>query len=1177
MYRLSARSFAMLCFVSVFFSFLLAIPVSAEKSSASPKVYTGLWHGRVVNYTMVNGRAMYEGDIILGHVDPLPAAGAISNSVGVAYASYLWPKVSGVATVYYEIDPNTDDSANINTAISQFNSDFTGLIQWVAWNAQAPQSPTYVYISLTGSASGVCEAEEGYQPTFTQPQPMGGASNCTVGTILHEMGHVIGLWHEQSRSDRNSYVTVNYNNVIKGSWPYFEMVGDNAQNLTLYDYASVMEYPAFSFSRNGGPVIESIPPGIPLNSSEGIPVPSTSDYSAADKEGIERLYGTPPTSVTVTSNPPGLNVVVDGATVITPQVYNWALNSTHTLNIPTNVQTLTGDIANSTTSATFYYTFGNWNDLGATSHTVTVTAGNGDVGFPATSPQVTTYSANFVQIVPYTATVYPSAASGTVATPAGLESYPGETGLVFFAARQQATLTATANSGWNFYEFNNSPFWLPGGLGANPKTFYVPDTGLTVNTTVEFSNAPIYTLDITPETFSSNLEVLWDENNGGSYSYTPKNFSSYYDTTWTPGSQHTVDISSMQYPYSSNSRYAFSSWSDAGAQFHTVTLPSSGNASYVATVTPEYAPATNFSGPPCGGTATLSPSSPTGDGFYPTGQVLQYSASPSATWTFAGWTFDLTGTTNPDTLTADDETLVYANFNITDVPLTLTSLSPNTAASGGKAFTLTLTGTGFAKGAVVSVNGVYPKVTLVNSTTITVPVTAAEIAVPGNFQVFVENYPTGWDGCAVFGYLPFFVSQGTGTPVVTASPTSLTFTAKQAVGAPSASKSFTLKNSGTAAATISMNASGDFAESNNCSTLAVSSSCTVNVTFTPTIVGAVSGAITITDNAAKSPQIVSLSGTGEAPIAFSPTTLAFASVAVGSNSTMPLTLTNNQNQTLNFSYATSGNYSAGATGTTCGTSLAASASCIIEVTFTPLATATINGVLTITDNAAFSPQEAILTGKGTGGSTALLKFTPASAKFTSQAVGTTSAATTMTVKNSSKTASLTISSVSASGDFSVTGCTGTSLAAGASCTLSITFAPSISGAITGAVTITDTAAIDQQVFSVTGTAVLPVTLAPTSLTFSAQTVGTSSAAQTITLTNNENTALTLSSIGASGDYSAVPGGATPCGASVNASASCTFVVTFTPHATGSIKGAVTVTDSASNSPQTLKLTGTGEN
>ncbi len=671
------------------------------------------------------------------------------DSIGVAYNSSLWPKVAGVATVYYVIDSASDPNATpkIQTAINQFNSDFPGLIQWVNWTSS--NGPNYVDIDLSASdTSGQCEALEGYEAK--PAQPMTGSTSCTVGTILHEMGHIIGLWHEQSRSGRSTYVDVHYSNVIKGSWGNFLPPADNYQNLTsYYDYASLMEYPSFSFTSNGKPVIETIPAGMPLSSSDGVPVPKTVDYSAGDKEGIKRLYGAAPTRVTVTSNPVGLKVVVDGTTITTPKSFAWTLNSTHTLDVAAGVQTLTGDIANSTTSATFYYTYGRWNDSTSQSHTITVTPGNGELAYPTTSPQVTTYSANFIQLVPYTAAVSP-AGSGTVSVSPQPLTYSGATGS-FFVARQEVTLTATPASGWNFYEFNNAPFWLPGGLGSQPKTFYVPDTGNPVNTTAEFSNKTVRTVKVTPETSTSNLSIDTD----AGFAYSPKNFSSFYDSGWTGGSTHTIDYPSPEYPYSLNSRYVFDSWSDGGAASHTVTL----GVTFTATVTPEFRPATNFDYPPCGGTATIEPASPTGDGFYPTGQQLEFKAIPATGWTFAGWTFDLTGTTNPATLSPTGETLVFANFNITNTPLTLTSLSPSPKTAGSSAFTLTLTGTGFAPASLVIFNGAYLPVTYVSSTELTVPITAAEVAIPGNYQVAVENFPPGSTGCAVFGYKPFLVKK----------------------------------------------------------------------------------------------------------------------------------------------------------------------------------------------------------------------------------------------------------------------------------------------------------------------------------------------------------------------------------------------------------------------------------
>lgn len=704
-----------------------------------------------------------------------PQKGPAPAAVGIATPSELWPKVSGVATVYYYIEPASGDTANLTTAIQTFNADFSGLIQWVQLESVGSGSPNYVDINLDANdTSGECEANEGYEAM--QGQPMGGSGSCTVTTLLHEMGHVIGLWHEQQRTDRAGYVTVNYANVIKGSWANFLPISEDQQLLTPYDYASVMEYPSWSFSRDGGPVIETIPPGIPLQGSDGVPAGTAADYSAGDKEAIERLYGAAPTAVTVTSNPVGLQVIVDGETVTTPQTYNWALWSTHTLDVPADVQTLSGDIANSTTTATFYYTYGRWNDSTAQSHTITVTPGNGSPAFPGSSPQVATYSANFIQLVPYTASVYPSG-EGTVSASPSPQTYSGESGS-FFVARQQVTLTATPSNGWSFYEFNNAPYWLPGGLGANPKLFYVPDTGNPVDTTAEFTNTPVYTVNVSPNAFSSNLYAYVD----GDFWYVPKNFSYYYDnysgSNWPAGSVHTISVDSPEQPYSANRRYAFSKWNDGGAQSHSITLPSASKL-YFATLTPQYAPATNFNDPPCGGTATLMPDSPTGDGFYPQGQVLTFTATPDEGWTFAGWTYDLSGTTTPETLTANDETLVFASFNTTNTRLTVTSASPNSVVAGSAAFTLTIRGTGFTAQSLVSVNGTYLTVKYVNSTELQVTVPAALVASPATFQVYVENFPSGWDGCAVFGYDTFTVGSAT-PPAITAPAPGSTLTGSSA-------------------------------------------------------------------------------------------------------------------------------------------------------------------------------------------------------------------------------------------------------------------------------------------------------------------------------------------------------------------------------------------------------------
>ena len=738
----------------------------------------------------------------------LPRPPARPDAVGVADSGYTWPLVQGVATVYFQIQSGSGDSTGLNTAINTFDHDFNNVIQWVQCASNACSSMiTYVNIYLDpndNSAAGDVDTV-GYPPNPPQVVSLncaGGSTNpCTIATLLHEMGHIVGLYHEFVRTDAGSYVTVNYNNVIKATWPYdFQVRTQNQQLLTPYDYASVMQYPPYVDTRNGAPVIESIPPGIPMQGSEGVPGAGNQDYSAGDKEAIMRLYGHAPTEVTVTSNPVGLQVTVDDTTITTPQTYAWAPNSTHKLAVPEVVQQLTGEIENTATSTTFYYAYGNWNDSGAQSHSIKVTPGNGSPAFPTSSPAVATYSANFIQLVPYSESVYPSG-SGSVslsASPA-LQSCPAPSGECL-VAREPVTLTATPNEGYSFYEFNNTNLFLPGAVSANPKEFYVPDSGLAVETTAEFAptSSPIYTVNVVPadtiaSEFSDNLWAYVDN----VFWYAPKNFSPYYDdyvgSSWDPDSMHTLSLSytsdpdspptppQYEYPYSSNSRFLFpvdGTWSDGGAYYHTITLSGS-STPYTATLTPEYMPATNFdfSPAPCGGASPAgSVSGNNADGeFYPYGTSLTFTADPDTTdgWSFAGWSYDLTGNTPSESLTADDETLVYANFNpstnTSGAPLTLTGISPASVMANSGSFTLTLTGTGFDSGTSVDF-GSYSNtatVTSVTSTQIKATVNGDWVESPGTLDVWVEN-STG-SGCDVFGYDTFAVTAET-VPTLTWTP-----------------------------------------------------------------------------------------------------------------------------------------------------------------------------------------------------------------------------------------------------------------------------------------------------------------------------------------------------------------------------------------------------------------------
>jgi len=314
---------------------------------------------------------------------------------------------------------------------------------------------------------------------------------------------------------------------------------------------------------------------------------------------------------------------------------------------------------------------------------------------------------------------------------------------------------------------------------------------------------------------------------------------------------------------------------------------------------------------------------------------------------------------------------------------------------------------------------------------------------------------------------------------------------------------------------------------------------------------------------------------GPPPVSLSPTSLTFGSQNVGTTSaSQPLTLSNPGSTALSItSIAVGGDF---AQTNTCGSSVAAASSCTISVTFTPTATGTRAGTLTVTDSATSSPQTASLTGSGVSGSTASLS--PTSLTFGSQNVGTTSAAQPMTLSNPGSTA-LSVTSIALtgtnSGDFAQTNTCGTSVAAASSCTINVTFKPTATGTRTATLTVTDSASNSPQSASLTGSGVT-VSLSPTSLTFGSQNVGTTSAAQVATLSNPGSTALSITSIAVTGTNSgdfAIP--TKTCGASVPAGGNCTINVTFTPTAAGTRTATLSVTDSASNSPQTTSVTGTG--
>ena len=212
----------------------------------------------------------------------------------------------------------------------------------------------------------------------------------------------------------------------------------------------------------------------------------------------------------------------------------------------------------------------------------------------------------------------------------------------------------------------------------------------------------------------------------------------------------------------------------------------------------------------------------------------------------------------------------------------------------------------------------------------------------------------------------------------------------------------------------------------------------------------------------------------------------------------------------------------------------------------------------------------------------VISITPEGLVFGSQTLSTASTAQASVLTNRSNAAlsvtSITITGTN-SGDFAQANTCGAAVAAGANCTISVTFRPTGTGSRTASVNITDNGPGSPQAITLSGTGTAApapaVTLNPAALAFGSQTVNSTSTAQSVTLTNSGNAALSITGITITGTNSGDFTQATTCVSPVAAGANCTISVTFRPTATGSKTASVNIADDAAGSPQAITLSGTG--
>lgn len=312
---------------------------------------------------------------------------------------------------------------------------------------------------------------------------------------------------------------------------------------------------------------------------------------------------------------------------------------------------------------------------------------------------------------------------------------------------------------------------------------------------------------------------------------------------------------------------------------------------------------------------------------------------------------------------------------------------------------------------------------------------------------------------------------GTGNTAaaVVLTPLQLTFAATL-VNQTTAAQIVTVSNTGQTPATLQQpTITGDFAlGANTCgSSLPSQTGCSLSILFTPTQSGTRSGVFTITDSAGT--QTAQLTGVGQSPATdtLTPGALTFSAQQIGTTSPVQqVTLTNAGDVALTLITAsiTAGDFTAT---NGCGPSLAAHSSCAVGVAFVPTANGTRPGTLQITDQ--FRTQTVPLSGSGVAPPG--VSLSPSLVAFSATGVGLNAASTTVVLSNNGGMP-LSLSSVLASGDFSIASTTcGASVAPGNACNIVLLFSPTAAGARTGALTVKDNAANGTQTVSLSGVGV----------------------------------------------------------------------------------------------------------
>lgn len=174
-----------------------------------------------------------------------------ARSISLADNSQLWPE----GIIAYTLDPalGAFSMRAIDEAIAYWND--VGAITLVPFEEAQGSSENVIEDYVRFTVGEFCASWVGRRGG---EQDLWVAPHCLAGSVMHEIGHLIGLEHEHTRPDRGQYITIHWDNIIEDKKHNFDVAPSGSRLLGAYDYDSIMHYGPNNFSSNGLPTLSAI-------------------------------------------------------------------------------------------------------------------------------------------------------------------------------------------------------------------------------------------------------------------------------------------------------------------------------------------------------------------------------------------------------------------------------------------------------------------------------------------------------------------------------------------------------------------------------------------------------------------------------------------------------------------------------------------------------------------------------------------------------------------------------------------------------------------------------------------------------------------------------------------------------------------------------------------------------